>query len=146
MKSGKIGNWGKKLIDLHINYETVEKYKLKIKEYELKNKKNDYIPKSKLRRDKETGEIILDEQTSILGIPEIAFDYKLGNRSAIDWILDQYKEKKPRDKTIAEKFNTYKFADYKATVIDLIQRVTSVSVKTMKIINKMEAEEAHKNN
>ncbi len=137
-------NWGKKLMGLHINYETVDNYELKITNYELKNKKEDYIPKAKLKRDKETGEITLDEQTSILGIPEIAFDYKLGNRSAIDWILDQYKEKKPRDKTIAEKFNTYKFADYKDTVIDLIERVTTVSVKTMEIVNQMEAEEPHK--
>jgi predicted helicase len=132
-------NWGKELMDLHINYETVEPFGIKIQEEE-KQKEN---PKAKLRRNKETNEIILDENTSITGIPEIAFDYKLGNRSAIDWILDQYKEKKPRDKTIAEKFNTYKFADYKDTVIDLIKRVTTVSVRTMKIVNQMEAEEPH---
>jgi hypothetical protein len=35
-----------------------------------------------------------------------------------EWILDQYKEK-PKDPTTAEKFNTYKFADYKEKVIDL---------------------------
>ncbi|MEA3452248.1 MAG: type ISP restriction/modification enzyme [Bacteroidota bacterium] len=139
----KWANWGKELMNLHINYETVESYKLEIKNYELNNKKEDFVPKAKLRRDKTSNEIILDEQTSIFGIPEIAFDYKLGNRSAIDWILDQYKEKKPRDATIREKFNTYKFADYKETVIDLIKRVTTVSVKTMEIVNKMEAEEPH---
>ena len=85
----------------------------------------------------------MDENTSITGIPKIAFDYKLGNRSAIDWILDQYKEKKPRDKTIAEKFNTYRFADYKKTVIDLIERVTMVSVRTMEIVKQMEKQESH---
>jgi predicted helicase len=37
----------------------------------------------------------------------IAWDYKLGNRSALEWILDQYKEKKPKDPTIAKLFNTY---------------------------------------
>ena len=56
----------------------------------------------------------------------------------MEWVLDQYKEKKPRDKTIAEKFNTYSFADYKETVIDLLQKVCTVSVETMKIIQKME--------
>jgi len=61
----------------------------------------------------------------------------LGNRSALEWILDQYKEKKPRDQTIAENFNTYRFADYKAQVIDLLQRVCTVSVETMKIIEEM---------
>ena len=37
----------------------------------------------------------------------------------MEWILDQYKEKKPKDPTIAEKFNTYRFADYKEHVIEL---------------------------
>jgi adenine-specific DNA-methyltransferase len=63
--------------------------------------------------------------------------YKLGNRSALEWILDQYKEKKPKDPTIAEKFNTYKFADYKEQVIDLLKRVCTVSVETMNIVNSM---------
>ena len=49
----------------------------------------------------------------------------------------KYKEKKPKDATIAEKFNTYKFIDYKEKVIDLIMRVTTVSVETMKIIKEM---------
>ena len=71
-------------------------------------------------------------------MPAAAWDYKLGNRSALEWILDQYKEKKPKDKTIAEKFNTYKFTDYKEHVIDLLQRVCTVSMKTIDIIKQME--------
>lgn len=38
-------------------------------------------------------------------------------------MLDQYKEKTPKDPTIRAKFNTYRFADYKEKVIDLIGRV-----------------------
>jgi len=79
----------------------------------------------------------LDENTELHGIPKAAWEYKLGNRSALEWILDQYKEKKPTDPTIAEKFNTYKFADYKEKVIDLLKRVCTVSVDTMKIIEQM---------
>lgn len=63
-----------------------------------------------------------------------AWDYKLGNRSALEWVLDQYKEKKPSDPTIAERFNTYRFADYKEHVIDLLQRLCTVSVETMRIV------------
>ena len=51
--------------------------------------------------------------------------------------MDQYKEKKPKDPTIAEKFNTYRFADYKEQVIDLLQRVCTVSVRTMEIVDSM---------
>ena len=71
-------------------------------------------------------------------VPAEAWKYKVGNRSALEWVLDQYKEKKPSDPTILEKFNTYKFADYKEQVIDLLKRVCTVSVETMKIIGEME--------
>jgi predicted helicase len=125
-------NWGKQLIDLHLNYEKAKKYKLKQVDIET-NKPN----KPKLKADKEAGKIYLDQTTTLQGIPSIAWDYKLGNRSALEWILDQYKEKKPRDKTIAEKFNTYRFADYKEHVIDLLKRVCTVSVETMKVIEEM---------
>ena len=64
-------------------------------------------------------------------------DYALGNPSALEWILDQYKERKPKDPTIREKFNTYRFADYKEKVIDLLMRVTTVSVKTVMITDPM---------
>lgn len=42
-------------------------------------------------------------------------------------------EAPPRDPTLREHFNTYRFADYKETVIDLLQRVTTVSVETRRI-------------
>ncbi len=132
----KWSEWGKKLMDLHINFETVEPTQLQITNYELQNEP--YKPKLKVNKD--TGEIYLDNITTLSGIPSEVWDYKLGNRSALEWILDQYKEKKPKDPTIAKLFNTYKFIDYKDKVIDLLMRVTTVSVETMKIIKEMENE------
>jgi hypothetical protein len=61
-----------------------------------------------------------------------------GNHCALEWILAQYKEKKPKDPTIAEKFKTYHFAYYKEQVIDLLQRVCTVSVETIQIIQQIE--------
>jgi len=124
--------WGKALMNLHLTYETAELYGLTRNEIATKA-----TPKVKLKADKTKGVIILDENTQLTGVPAIAWDYKLGNRSALEWILDQYKEKKPRDPTIREKFNTYKFADYKEQVIDLLQRVCTVSVRTIEIIQQM---------
>jgi very-short-patch-repair endonuclease len=94
--------------------------------------------KVRLKANKEKGIIEIDEQTTLSGVPKEAWEYKLGNRSALEWILDQYKETKPKDKTIAEKFHTYRFADYKERVIDLLQRVCTVSVETMNIVREME--------
>jgi predicted helicase len=124
--------WGSKLMELHINYETVEPYPLT-----RIDTNNNLKPKTKLKADREKNSINLDDITFLQDIPKIAWEYKLGNRSALEWILDQYKEKKPKDQTIAERFNNYRFADYKETVIDLLQRVCTVSVETMKIIEAM---------
>jgi predicted helicase len=127
--------WGKALMDLHLNYETIEPYGLQRVEIATKDS-----PKAKLKADKTNGVISLDDNTQLIGVEAIAWEYKLGNRSALEWILDQYKEKKPKDPTIAKLFNTYKFTDYKEQVIDLLQRVCTVSVKTMAIIHQMSAE------
>ena len=86
-----------------------------------------------------SGSITLDSETTLTGVPPEAWTYKLGNRSALEWILDQYKEKKPKDPTIREKFDTYRFADYKEKVIDLLMRVTTVSVRTVAIAEAMKA-------
>lgn len=128
--------WGKALMDLHINYETVQPYKLKVTTTQVSD-----TPKAKLKADKENGKIIVDDNTVITDIPAQAWEYKLGNRSAIEWVLDQYKESKPKDPTIAAKFNTYRFADYKDHVIDLLKKVCTVSVETQDIINQMEGAE-----
>jgi Predicted helicase len=127
--------WGKQLMELHINYETINPYPLtrvNSSETEITN------PKPKLKADKIKGEIILDTVTSLTDIPKTAWEYRLGNRSALEWILDQYKEKKPKDETIAKQFNNYRFADYKEQVINLLMRVCTVSVETVKIIQAME--------
>ena len=94
-------------------------------------------PRPRLRADKERGIIVLDDQTSLTGVPPDAWRYRLGNRSALEWVLDQYKEKKPRDPTIRARFDTYRFADHKERVIDLLKRVCAVSVKTMEIVDGM---------
>ncbi|MDR2342403.1 MAG: N-6 DNA methylase [Campylobacteraceae bacterium] len=125
--------WGKSLMDLHLNYETIEPYPLQIVTTNDKT-----LPKAKLKTDKNNGIIILDENTELKGVPAEVWDYKLGNRSALEWVLDQYQEKKIKDSTIAEKFNAYHFADYKEQVVDLLKRVCTVSVETMRIISKMQ--------
>ena len=127
-------NWGMLLMDLHINYENVTPYQLKRIDIPLEKPRS---PKVKLKADKTNGKIIIDDITSVKGVPKEAWEYRLGNRSALEWILDQYKEKKIKDPTIAEKFNTYRFADYKEQVIDSLLRVCTVSVKTMGIIQAM---------
>ncbi len=122
---------GRELLDLHLGFETIEPYPLERVE------QSGPAGKPILRADKEKGAIALDAKTTLAGVPESAWRYHLGSRSALEWVLDQYKERKPRDPTIAEKFNTYRFADHKEYVIDLLGRVCAVSVQTMDVVDDM---------
>ena len=117
------------MLDLHLGFESAEPYPLERVE------QPGPPGKAILRADKARNVIVLDSQTTLAGVPWQAWLYRLGSRSAVEWVLDQYKERKPRDPTIAEKFNTYRFADYKEQVIDLLQRVCAVSVATMEIVD-----------
>ncbi|MYC34455.1 MAG: N-6 DNA methylase [Chloroflexi bacterium] len=142
---------GRELLDLHLGFETVEPWPLERVEATLSPRPSPIegegagpstgsgragaSPRVILRADKERGIIRLDEQTTLAGVPWQAWVYELGSRSAVEWVLDQYKERKPRDPTIRERFNTYRFADHKERVIDLLARVCTVSVKTMEIVD-----------
>ena len=122
---------GQKLLDLHLGFESAEPYPLQ------RNDQAGAATRVILRPDKERGVIVLDDKTTLTGVPPDAWRYRLGSRSALEWVLDQYKERKPKDPTIAERFNTYRFADHKERVIDLLQRVCTVSVQTMDVVDDM---------
>ena len=127
---------GRELLDLHIGFESVDPYPLEIRE-----KDGVVSSRARLRADVERGLIVLDDRTALAGIPREAWEYRLGSRSALEWVLDQYKERKPRDPTIRERFDTYRFADYKERVVDLLGRVCAVSVRTTAAVGEMEGAE-----
>ena len=128
-------NWGKVLMELHLNYEQAKPFNLQRTEKDQATNRRALVPRLKARKD--TGIIEIDTLTTLEDIPPEAWEYRLGTYSALEWVLERYKEKTPRDPTIREQFNTYKFADYKEHVIDLLMRVCTVSVETIKIIAQM---------
>ena len=122
---------GQELLDLHIGFEDAEPFALE------RVDKGRESGKAALKADKARNSIVLDKKTILTGVPVEAWDYRLGSRSALEWVLDQYKERTPRDPTIRERFNTYRFADHKERVIDLLQRVCTVSVETVRIVSQL---------
>ncbi|MBX9616428.1 MAG: N-6 DNA methylase [Caulobacteraceae bacterium] len=130
-------DWGQALLDLHIGYETVAPAPVVRTDTPDPKRAEGTTPAVKLKSDPDAGIVVLDADTQLSGIPPEAWRYRLGNRSAIDWVLDQHKEKTPKDPTIRERFNTYRFADYKETVVDLLARVVTVSVETVAITDAM---------
>ncbi len=131
-------DWGHSLLNLHVNYENALRFPIgRVNTSDRSRRISGRPPRPILRSNSVAGNIIIDTDTQLTGIPTAAWHYKLGNRAAIDWILDQYKEKKPKDATIREKFDNYRLADYKEEVIDLLSQVTTVSLETIKITNAM---------
>lgn len=135
-------DWGETLMKLHTGYEKLEPWPVeRINVPDAKARAADQEPKVVLSSESETGTITLDSETRLQGVPAAAWTYQLGTRSAIDWVLDQYGERKPKDPTVREKFNTYRFADYKEEAIDLLTRVIRVSVETRQILDRMKSAE-----
>lgn len=149
-------DWGKLLIELHTNFEKTNGWQLhRVDNFSLnphrqqlalsldQHSKQENIsfnftdPKPILKADKQNNRIIIDEITVLEGIPPIAWKYKLGNRSALEWVLESYKEDVPKDLTIRDKFNNYRFSVYKENIIELIAKICTVSVETQKIIEQM---------
>lgn len=130
--------WGERLMELHLGYEGVEAWPLeRVDKTSDVSKTSEVSPMPRLIARKDTGIIEIDSVTTLRGVPPEAWDYRLGTYSALEWVLERYKEKKPKDPTIAEKFNNYRFADYKEQVIELLGKVCRVSVETMKIVKEM---------
>jgi predicted helicase len=122
--------WGKSLIALHTSYENVKEYPLKMSII-----KSDAEYKQ-FKYDKTSGQIIIDD-TTINGIPSDVLNYKLSQRSPVEWIIDQYKPKKIDDTTIAENFNTNNYKQNKNEIISLVKKIVTVSLETVKILDLM---------
>jgi predicted helicase len=136
----KWAGWGSRLMKLHLSYESLEPWRLKrLDTKDVASREAGLKPKAILKVDKENGTIRLNGETQLTGVPSEAWRFQLGNRSALEWILDQYSERSIRDPVVAARFDTYKFSKNKTKVIDLIERITRVSVETVDIVSEMAA-------
>ena len=135
---------GEELFDLHVEFDKQEQYPLKTVIQKLKNNK---VKLQLKQNDKSENDykILIDENTTLEGIPEKVIQYKIGSKCALEWILEFYKEGKNQiserssnDPKIREKFNTYNFADHKDHVISLLKKITTVSLKTINLREKLE--------
>jgi predicted helicase len=132
-------DWGKELMTLHLGYECIDPWPLRRVDTPAQKGAAVMAPKVLLKASKDKTVIYVDSETSLTGVPPTAWNYELGNRSALDWVLDQHKEKVSKDPLVAATFNTYRFASVKEAVVALIGRVTRLSVETIRITEDMKA-------
>ena len=123
-------NAGKALANLHVNYESVSKYdKLEIKETSTARQIDWQVEKMRFSKDKT--QIYYNDYFTLAGIPAEAFAYQLGTRSALEWVVDQYRVKVDKRSGIVNDPNR---ADQPQYIVDLIGRVITVSLKTVEIV------------
>ena len=119
---------GRQLADIHIHYEDQPQYKLDLIEAP-DMPLNWRVEQMKFSKDKT--EIKYNDFLTLAGIPAEAFQYRLGNRSALEWVVDQYRVKTDRRSGIVNNPNR---ADDETYIVDLIRKVISVSLETVGII------------
>ena len=122
-------NAGAQLADIHVNYEAQPKYD-GLKYIETPDMPIDWsVEKMKLSKDKT--QLVYNDFLTIDGIPAEAFDYRLGTRSALEWIVDQYRVKVDKRSGIMNDPNR---ADQPRYIVDLIGQVIGVSLQTVEIV------------
>ena len=122
-------NAGAQLADIHVNYESQPIYG-GLTENETPDMPIDWrVEKMKLSKDKT--QLAYNDFLTIDGIPAEAFDYRLGTRSALEWVIDQYRVKVDKRSGIVNDPNR---ADEPRYIVDLIGRVISVSLQTVEIV------------
>jgi predicted helicase len=79
-------------------------------------------------------EIRYNNFLTLAGIPLEIFEYKIGNCSALHWVVDQHQVTKDDEGNVIEDPNNYDDEEY---MVRLIEKVVQVSVESVKIINSL---------
>ncbi|RKZ88276.1 MAG: DNA helicase, partial [Candidatus Parabeggiatoa sp. nov. 3] len=129
---------GEKLADLHINYEQQAPYPLKM----IENPKVPFSLKvEKMRLSKDKRQLIYNNFLKLDGIPKAVFNYKLGNRSALEWVIEQYRVKVDKRSGIVNDPNREAEESY---ILELVKKIITVSLETIKVIEGL-PRDFHKN-
>jgi len=122
---------GKQLAELHVDYGKQAEFPLTW----LENKDakvNYHVEKMTLSKDKT--QIIYNDFLTLGGIPPGVFEYRLGNRSALDWVINQYQVSINKRSGIVNDPNRLDDPQY---IIRLIGNIISISLNTVKIVKSL---------
>lgn len=134
---------GRALGHLHVNYESVEKYPVKLVTKKKKLGAADfYVTKMRYGgkgKNKDRSVIHYNDVITITGIPVAAYDYIVNNKTAIDWVMERQSIRIDKTSGIVNDANDFarEMMHNPAYPLEVLQRVISVSVKTVKIIRNL---------
>ncbi len=126
-------NIGMQLMNIHVNYEEIKEHNLVL----LDNNTLPYgesrrVEKMRLSPDKTA--VIINKSLTLSSIPQECFQYRLGNRSALEWVIDQYQVTKDKQGNVISDPNRLDDKDY---IIRLVKQVVAVSVQTVQLVNQL---------
>jgi predicted helicase len=124
---------GKKLAYLHLNYESIEPYP----DVVIESKTNPSYRVTKMKHPKKgvLDKIVYNTDITISNIPEKAYEYVVNGRSAIEWIIDQYRVKTDKKSGIVDDPNLY--SEDEKYIFNLLLRIINVSVQTVDLVNSL---------
>ena len=133
-----VADVGRRLADLHLDYEKAELYPLDVQlrpGASASNRETWRVDKMKWKSKADHSAIIYNNAVTIAGIPDAAHDYMLGSRSALEWIIDRYQVKTDKASGIVNDPNDWcDEHDDPTYIVDLIKKITTVSVGTVELV------------
>jgi predicted helicase len=122
---------GRHLADIHVHYEQQPEYPLT--KTEKAGEKLDYrITRMRLGKDKTS--LIYNQFLTLSKIPKETYEYRLGNRSALEWVIDQYQVSIDKRSGITNDPNRDDDPTY---ILRLIGQVISVSLETVGLVRSL---------
>jgi predicted helicase len=122
---------GKQLMELHLHYEQA-------KEYPLQWIETQEVPFSwrveKMRLTPDRSALIVNQSLMLSSIPQECFAYRLGNRSALEWVIDQYQVSQEKRSGIVSDPNNPEDEEY---IVRLVGKVITVSMETVRLVNEL---------
>lgn len=134
--------YGKKLADLHLNYETVEPYPdcdVYIADFVESENYTEYdhfrVDKMRFKSKDDKSVIIYNGNIRIENIPAKAYEYVVNGKSAIEWIVERYCVSQDKKSLIKNDANDWGKEHGKPRyILDLLLSVINVSVQTVDIV------------
>ena len=133
---------GRQLTAMHLNYETIKPYEVD-EVFTGSGPEEDFYRVQKMAfgkagKDKDRSQIVYNSRITVAGIPEEAYRYMLGSRSAVEWIIDRYQIKADKPSGIVNDPNDWsKEHGQPRYILDLLKRIVTVSVETMRIVDSL---------
>ncbi|MGI9338773.1 MAG: DEAD/DEAH box helicase [Gammaproteobacteria bacterium] len=131
---------GRKLGNMHANYEDVPEYTLREKRKDLLSEADYAVRKIRFapagaggnRRELDKKAVIINDSLTLEGIPPRAYDYAVNGKSPLEWIIERYQKSVNKDSGIANDPN--KWSDNPQYIVSLLKRAIRLSIDSAKII------------